>query len=117
MWPFGSETGRAFRAHGRPGYLPAFPSLLSSGIALAVLVAACTSSPLARSGPTPSTASHQPPGQPRLALEESEVRATLNTYCVTCHSQTAGVASLGFDTLDVARPEAHAETWEKVVTK
>ena len=41
----------------------------------------------------------------------------LNRYCAGCHNERVGTAGLAFETLDVADPGAHPETWEKVVRK
>ncbi|MBI3050449.1 MAG: DUF1592 domain-containing protein [Acidobacteria bacterium] len=45
------------------------------------------------------------------------LRAVLDKYCVACHSQTVRTAGLALDTVDVTRPAANPEVWEKVVTK
>jgi cytochrome c553 len=44
-------------------------------------------------------------------------RAFLDTYCVTCHNQKLKTAGLMLDTVDLAKPGAHAETLEKVIAK
>ena len=44
-------------------------------------------------------------------------RAFLDTYCTTCHNQKLHTAGLALDSLDVARPGANAEVWERVVAK
>jgi len=44
-------------------------------------------------------------------------RAILDKYCVTCHNQKLRTAGLTLDTLDVAKPGAHPEIWEKVIAK
>jgi mono/diheme cytochrome c family protein len=44
-------------------------------------------------------------------------RAFLDTYCVTCHNQKLKTAGLMLDTIDLAKPGAHAETLEKVIAK
>jgi hypothetical protein len=52
----------------------------------------------------------QAPGQ-------SESRATVQRYCVTCHSTRVKAGGLILDQLDVDRPAQHPETFEKVVRK
>ncbi|MCU1335736.1 MAG: hypothetical protein JWO19_1317 [Bryobacterales bacterium] len=44
-------------------------------------------------------------------------RAFLDTYCVTCHNQKLRTAGLMLDTVDLAKPAAHAEILEKVIGK
>ena len=44
-------------------------------------------------------------------------RALLDTYCVTCHNQRLRTAGLALDTLDVTRPVANADVWERVIAK
>ncbi|MBI2187190.1 MAG: DUF1592 domain-containing protein [Acidobacteria bacterium] len=45
------------------------------------------------------------------------LRAVLESYCVACHSQKVRTAGLALDTVDVTRPAANADVWEKVITK
>ena len=52
----------------------------------------------------------QTPGQ-------SDARAVVQRYCVTCHSTRVKAAGLILDQLDVDRPAQHPETFEKVVRK
>src|SRR5437763_2566668 len=44
-------------------------------------------------------------------------RALLDTYCTTCHNQKLRTAGLALDTLDIAKPAANAEVWERVIAK
>jgi mono/diheme cytochrome c family protein len=44
-------------------------------------------------------------------------QATIQQYCVTCHNQRLKTGGLSLDTLDIATPQANAETWENVVRK
>jgi hypothetical protein len=44
-------------------------------------------------------------------------RATIEQYCVTCHNQRSKTGGLALDSLDIARVQPDAETWEKVVRK
>src|SRR5262249_55881654 len=46
--------------------------------------------------------------------------ALLDRYCVTCHTQKAkerGTVPVALDNVDLFRPPANAELWEKVVRK
>ncbi|HEY7170348.1 MAG TPA: DUF1592 domain-containing protein [Vicinamibacterales bacterium] len=47
----------------------------------------------------------------------ASVRATVDKYCVTCHSQRLRTAGLSLDTLDTSDIPKHAELWEKVTAK
>ena len=47
----------------------------------------------------------------------TDVQGVLNRYCAGCHNERVGTAGLAFETLDVADPGAHPETWEKVIRK
>ena len=44
-------------------------------------------------------------------------RAVIDKYCITCHNQRLHTAGLELDSLDLTNPAAHAEMWEKVITK
>src|SRR5690349_14760600 len=43
--------------------------------------------------------------------------ATLQKYCITCHNDKLKTAGLTLSNLDVEKPSAQAETWEKVIRK
>lgn len=60
-------------------------------------------------------AAQQP--SPPASSPESENRAVLNRYCVTCHDQKLKTAGLMLDKMDVANPPAGAEVWENVIRK
>src|SRR5688572_12522014 len=47
----------------------------------------------------------------------SSQKTLLTEYCVTCHNDKARTGSLSLEQLDIDRPEANAEIWEKVVRK
>ena len=46
-----------------------------------------------------------------------DVKAVLDKYCVTCHSERLHTAGLVLEGIDVANLAAHAEVWERVITK
>jgi hypothetical protein len=52
----------------------------------------------------------------RLAAQ-TPVQPFLETYCVTCHNQKLHTAGLALDSLDVTKPSANAEVWERVIAK
>ncbi len=54
---------------------------------------------------------------PPAAQPNTDPKAFLNTYCVTCHNQKLHTAGLAFDTLDVTHPGTNPEVWERVVGK
>src|SRR5260370_34456491 len=43
--------------------------------------------------------------------------AFLDTYCIACHNQKLRTAGLTLDSLDVTKPGANAEAWERVIAK
>src|SRR5687767_10216388 len=61
------------------------------------------------------TALQQPAPSP--VPGDSEVRALLDRYCVTCHNERLKTAGLLLDKLDLSRISQDAETWEKVARK
>ena len=61
-----------------------------------------------------------PNPQPRIqnpGLDVLSQKALLDQYCVTCHNERLKTGGLALDTLQKARIEANAETWENVVRK
>ena len=54
---------------------------------------------------------------PAGAMSPTAIRAVLDKYCVSCHNQKLRTAGLALDGLDVAKPAAHADVWERVITK
>jgi mono/diheme cytochrome c family protein len=60
-----------------------------------------------------------------LAAQAADVRlkpdataaATVQKYCVTCHNDRLKTGGLTLASADLAKPSAHAETWEKVIRK
>jgi mono/diheme cytochrome c family protein len=54
----------------------------------------------------------------RQALQAPQAhRDLVQKYCITCHNQRLKTGGLTLESLDVERPAAHAETWEKVIRK
>ena len=56
-----------------------------------------------------------PQAEPQV--EGAPVKALLDKYCVTCHSQRLRTAGLVLEGIDVANPPARAEVWERVIAK
>ena len=60
------------------------------------------------------------PRQAAPAAAEAAHRATLDRYCLTCHTQrlkNQGTVPISLEGLDLARVGADAQVWEKVVLK
>src|SRR5882672_11824884 len=73
--------------------------LLGGGVLVSALVGA----------QAPPRQTQPPPGvNPRLFFD---------TYCITCHNQKLRTAGLALDSLDVTKPSAQAEVWERVIAK
>jgi hypothetical protein len=51
------------------------------------------------------------------AYDATDIKAVLDKYCVTCHSQRLHTADLVLEGIDVGNPAAHADVWERVITK
>src|SRR5215468_6199033 len=51
------------------------------------------------------------------AAPQTAPRAMLDTYCVTCHNDKLKTAGLALDTVDVTKPSANPEVWERVIAK
>ena len=49
--------------------------------------------------------------------EPELLQQTVRQYCVTCHNDRLRTAELSLDGVDLSEVGAHAETWEKVVSK
>ncbi len=55
------------------------------------------------------------PAAPTAGAETAH--ATVQKYCVTCHSDRLKTGGLTLASVDVEHPSARAETWEKVIRK
>jgi mono/diheme cytochrome c family protein len=82
---------------------PACAAALVSGLLVAAL------SGVETRGQTPARAS--------VAIGPTEVKATLDRYCATCHNDRMRAGSFEFTALDVGDVGRHPHTWEKVVRK
>jgi mono/diheme cytochrome c family protein len=54
---------------------------------------------------------------PTAAAPAPAIRAVLDKYCITCHSQRLRTGGLALDTVDVAGPANHPDLWERVIAK
>jgi len=77
-------------------------------------VAATWASVAGQSAPVPNPESRIPNPESRIP---SSMQPLLDQYCVTCHNERLKTGGLALDTLQKARIETNAETWEKVVRK
>jgi hypothetical protein len=53
----------------------------------------------------------------RASVVAADPRATIDTYCVTCHNQRLKTGNLALDAPELTDVAAHAEVWEKVIRK
>ena len=72
-----------------------------------------------QSPPQPQTTPRSPIANPRSPTPDpqSPIPAVVDTYCVSCHNQRLNTAGLALDAVDAARPAAHPDVWERVVTR
>src|SRR5215470_4443671 len=52
-----------------------------------------------------------------LRSQTAEPRKVLDQYCVNCHNQKLRTAGLELDRIDVSKPAANPEGWERVIAK
>ena len=55
--------------------------------------------------------------QSATAAAAPEPAALVQRYCVTCHNDKVKTGGLTLEALDVARPDQHADVWEKAIRK
>jgi len=65
----------------------------------------------------PATAQVSVRGVAQTPAPAPAIRALLDQYCVTCHSDRVKTANLSLQGLDLTKVADHAETWEKVIRK
>ena len=63
------------------------------------------------------SALRSPPGAAQAPTPAPKMRALLDQYCVTCHSDRVKTANLSLQGLDLTKVADHAELWEKVIRK
>src|SRR5690242_7276387 len=54
---------------------------------------------------------------PQAQTASDKHRATLDQYCVTCHSDRVKTSNLSLEKLDLSTAGDHPEIWERVVRK
>ena len=54
---------------------------------------------------------------PRSSAPAPSLNAVLDQYCIACHNQKLRTGGIALDSLDVNKPGAEAETWERVIAK
>jgi len=82
--------------------------------ALALLFTVCLGGALTQSA---RLSAQSPSRQPQAVAAAADPQGFFKTYCITCHNQKLRTAGLAIDTLDLAKPGANAEVWEKVIGK
>ena len=87
-------------------------AVLSAGSAVAQV-----NGPRAAATAPASSSSAAPAAPASPAADASSVRAALDKYCVSCHSQRRQTAGLALDAADVATVGDAAALWEKVIVK
>ena len=66
------------------------------------------------SGARAPEAAPQAAPAPAAAATAPDLKATVDTYCVTCHNQRLKTGGLTLDDVSLADAAAHADVWEKV---
>src|SRR5262245_18380232 len=83
-------------------------------LSLSAIVLAATSIVVAsQAGAPPSGTASSGASAPPAAAD----RALVERYCVGCHSAQRKTAGLVLESLDLTRPQDHADIWEKVISK
>src|ERR1041384_7940039 len=54
---------------------------------------------------------------PATVPSSPDIKAVLDRYCITCHSQRLAIAGVVLEGIDTSNPAARAELWERVSTK
>ena len=92
----------------------AMASRLARTVLFALVVSGYVAMAAARVGSAPQQPAASPAG---TAGNPKLLRATLDTYCVTCHNQRLKTAGLTLDAVDAASPHTNPEIWEKVIAR
>jgi len=60
-----------------------------------------------------------PSQQPRSssAAAAAPHQAVLQKYCITCHNERLRTAGLALDAVDISKPDANPDVWERVITR
>src|SRR5688500_10270469 len=89
----------------------------ASRLARTVLFALAVSGSVAVAAARVGSSPQQPPATSALKAATPDLRATLDTYCVSCHNQRLKTAGLTLDAIDATSPHTNPETWEKVIAR
>jgi mono/diheme cytochrome c family protein len=90
---------------------------MASRLARTVLFALALSGYVVMGAARVGSAPQRPAAASAAARATPNLRATLDTYCVTCHNQRLKTAGLTLDAIDAASPHTNPETWEKVIAR
>jgi mono/diheme cytochrome c family protein len=102
----GHDMRQRFRLRSPMGRAPIFAFLIGGCIA-----AGLSSDRVSAQQTRPARAAVSAP------LGSTPLQAVLDEFCVTCHNQTLRTAGLALDSLDVAKPGARPDVWERVIAK
>jgi len=58
-----------------------------------------------------------PPPTRTQNTEPRTAAGLIKTYCLSCHNERLKTGGLALDSVDPSRPAAHADVWERVVTR
>src|SRR2546426_435950 len=95
MRPFRPNTRHILRRHSRAAGAFILALLLGGAVTLGLLAAQA----------------------PSRQTQPVRAREFLDKHCVTCHNQKIHTAGLALDGLDVTKPDANPEVWERVIAK
>ncbi|MBI4477265.1 MAG: hypothetical protein HY654_08840, partial [Acidobacteria bacterium] len=89
---------------------------MSTGAVPACLLLMCSGWVVAHSAVRAASSSQEAP--PRVTdAPPAAAGAALAKYCFACHNQRLRTGGLALDTLDVTKPHANSELWERVIAK
>ncbi len=108
MWSFRLDARRMSRRRSRAVHALIFALLLllAGGGVVAVALLGAQAPPR-----------RTPPGGAPAPSPAAASRAVLDRYCAACHNEKLKTAGLAFELLDVTRPSANADKWERVIGK
>jgi hypothetical protein len=84
-------------------------------VSFAVLIGGCVA--VALSSVHTSARQTQLASAPAGPIASPAVKEVLDKYCITCHNQRLRTGGLTLDDVDVSRPAARADVWERVIVK
>ena len=84
---------------------------------LSPAIAAAVAAWLSWTAPQAAAPGQGGPARAVSAGDAAAHRASLDTYCVTCHNQRLKTGGLALDAMDLSRVPADAAIWERVIRK